>query len=353
MSTQDLHAGWVVEEGEQHVPVRSESGASKNRGADSIVIGGPGHDIQRVQERNPSAPRNDSPNPAMLRLSAILGIGIVIVGAGLYFGFIGTLQGDITNGIGSTTIVITKDGHFSPSNVTVKRGGTLTIKNENQNPQVMKPKDGRELFPVQVIFETPYTTTISTTSEGTYTYISETLPESEVLQIVVAPDTTIETPANVVASREVVDIPLPFGEEVPAKKVVPEAESAMATGNLPAPQTTEIPVTIQTEHQNDSAVVSIVTAGKTANDIPVFESSKIPVNPYTVEEGKKKSQQVEIATGHKAKEAMHAGAPLQKLKKYKPVHITDTGPAGSWLLFFPAVLGLFFLYQRSLRSIGL
>lgn len=319
---QSIHAGWH-DTGEEPVPVRVTESSGKQTVA---------RPISTPMTRQPLTHANipaTGVSPHAMQAAAILGIGIVLLLTALYFG-IDSLRGSLTGETGNTTAVeITTDGHFSPASISVAAGSTLSIENKNKDPQVLKVKSGRPLFPVQVLFTTPYTFTVPTDAAGTYTYVSETLADTETLTIVVTASVeSAAAPAGTAQNNVASDqIPLPFGDSTmssaPAQQErVEPAISALAT-----------------EHSSDTAMIDLAT-GQTDADVSLSQN-QLPTNPYTVAAAKSgKSQSATIAASAKAK--LHSGAPLSQ---YRPRAVTQTGPE-LWLLLFPAMFALCIVYRR-------
>lgn len=293
-----------------------------------------------------------APNSGAMRLSAFAGIAIVLVFGTLYVG-IDNLRGSLTDGNASdATITITQDGHFDPASVTVTAGGNLTIENKNSDPQVIKVKEGsNELFPVQVLFEKPYVFVVPNDAAGIFTYISETLPNGEQVEITVQPaieaSAVTETEESTVIEsgppiEDMDGFPLPFGGPVVAE---PEPMPA-------APVTLEsVPVIVEpleaahTVHDNTAEEISIGEA-KTDN-AATFSSGEIPTNPFTVAAaGKRGNAGSRIANNAKN---LHSGAPLLQMRR-RPESNASTGPA-SWGVFIGSIVLMFAVYRAAMMKI--
>jgi hypothetical protein len=244
-------------------------------------------------------------------------------------------------------VSITAAGEFSPTEITLYPGDTLTITNENPNPQVIKGENGRDLFPVQVIFDKPYSFTVPETADGVYVYFSETLPEGKKLTINVLPAVNTGA-ASSEASAAPSDIPLPFGD-VPAAITESSASSvafvasseppiSSASSSAPAPRVEP------TVHSGESATISIGGETQSSHSSAAAVSGTIPTNPYTVASGKDKEARGETIASA-AQKNLHSGAPLQ-IRQHKPKTVTDTGPAGTLLMLLPALFAVGMLYRK-------
>ncbi len=276
-----------------------------------------------------------------MRLSAITGVGIVLLGAVFYAG-IGNLRGSLTEGTTGATVTITEDGHFSPETIGVTVGSTLTIENKNRDPQVMKVKTGRELFSSQVIFDTPFVFTIPSDANGTYTYFSETLPDDRLLTITVS--APIEGGANpppqseqAPAPADSAQIPLPFGDG----PITPAENLPMPNPATPTPIASVTPTTpsIIEEQADGSEIISI---GSGEQPAPAnFDPSKIPTNPYVVGS----DQHYENSAALEEKK-LHHGAPLLEMRKHRPKVSASTGPDVWVALLLPALAGVYVFYRK-------
>lgn len=322
MSPNTPITGWHATD-DDNVPVRS-SGVQTNdalRDIPSIDISHGAADHIVLQSAGAHV------KTAPMRLSAFLGVALVLGAIGMYVGF-GSLTGDLTGGdtqTPATTVEITAEGFFSPDNVTLRHGDTLTLINKNPDPQVIKSKDGTELFPVQVLFDTSFDFIVPETANGTYTYFSETLPEDRTLTITI--DTVVADPA--------LDIPIPFGSETTV--IVPVTESSSSSSSV-----SSVPAiaAVSVQHSSETATISIAdrSAPEPTDDIT---PANVPVNPYTVSSGLTRESTVAATT-----ERLHSGAQLQPLVTHKPATVTETGPAGALLMILPALLGVAFLYRK-------
>ncbi len=293
-----------------------------------------------------------------MRLSAIAGVAIVSVGAAFYFG-VSSLKGQLaaSGSPKESSVSITTDGQFSPANVSVRPGDTLKLLNANKDPQVLKVKTGsRELFPVQVLFDTPFTFTVPANAQGTYIYASETLPDDRTLTIQVTP--TVESAAassiassatnqaiagsassSVESSVPTSEIPLPFAE-APVAPVVTESSASSVSSSA---------ASVDLQYSGDTAVISLPGGSSSSSSAPSLQTNNIPTNPYTVGTlGEYPLANKSIAETAKVTEQLHSGAPIKQLQKHVPKKVTSTG-ADSLLVFLPALLLLVVLFRRSLR----
>lgn len=335
MSPNDNNTGgWRITPEEEEVPVnamKSDAPAVEPEPAEDVPMD-LGHQAPRnvfIQSRH-----QESVDPRRMTLSAVMGIVMVLGGVGFYFyGNGNILRGDLTGG-STTTVSITAEGTFSPDSMNVTPGQSITLENKNKDPQVIKSKNGRELFPVQVLFDTPYTFTVPADAMGPYVYFSETLPDDKTITFNVSAaaasaTTTTETPAQTVASD--FEIPIPFGDS--------------SDPIIPVVQETQEPAPVQpVEHSNETATISL--GGNATPSTPTSPSAEIPTNPYTVESGlAKEKESGTIATTTKENKDLHSGAPLLT-QKPRPKANTATGPAGAFMLLIPALLAMVFAHRK-------
>ncbi len=292
-------------------------------------------------------------NPRGMQLSAFAGIAVVLVGIIFYFG-IDSLRGSLLGEIASSgvTVNVTKEGHFSPSTVSIAGGSTLTLVNQNTDPQVIKVKTGKDLFATQVLFDKPYVFQVPTDAAGTYTYFSETLPDTEILVITVtAPiETAISSssaspqPTDTAPSSQ---IPLPFGggDFVPE----PAASSSAPSVVLQTQQSSSVMNTATTTTTNGTETITlgIAAQGSSSSSPASFMSNAIPTNPYTVSATKDLpaegiSQLEEIS---KLADTLHGGAPLQQITTHRPRTVTTTGP-DVWFVLIPALALMYAAYRK-------
>jgi len=289
-------------------------------------------------------PRHSEPLPlqprSSLGVSALLGIGAVLVLLVWYFGLGSNLLGDI--GQEENVLTITAEGVFDPTEMTLHPGGTLTIRNEHADPQVLKSVSGRELFPVQVVFEEPVTITIPSDALGPYSYFSETLPEGTVT-FVIAEAMEQSAASEDARENELLGddpIPIPFGsDEIPT--------SAPSATPVTPPETEAIIST----HAAGPATISLGgSASRASSEGRKISSVNIPTNPYTVG-ATGADQYLAGAVQEFDEDTLHSGAPLAQYTEYRPPVATATGPEHTAVLvLFLAGIAFAFVAQRMLRA---
>lgn len=330
-----LFSGWNSTDDE---PVRASANIGGDPGIDNISIS-PKAKIQVIRQDNPDLA---IPSSRSMKLSALTGIGLVLIGAAFYFGVM-NLRGQLSAS-NSVNVTITSDGWFDPPKIVVHAGDIITIQNSNKDPQVLKVKEGKELFPVQVIFQTPFTFTVPSGVEGTYTYVSETMPSDRDLTITVetleaSSSSSESTPPSGIASSPDSNpvIPLPFGNG--------NVELASSSSSSAA----AVPSTVSTSvgPDNDTLTIALGTSSRSSSLSPL-DSSNIPTNPYTVGNPITKTPtpaSTEIAKV-KAEENLHSGAPLRELRNHTPENVTSTGPEGTWLMVIPSLFGVMLMFRK-------
>lgn len=338
MADISLTNGWHSTDDDVPVPVRVSTTPAR----------APAQDLQQlVIDSTHEAPvvivSEVTVKPTMMRLSAVLGIALVIGTVVAYFGIggeflkdvVGNLAGDLT-GSQNATITITTAGYFSPDAVTLYPGDTVTLLNVNPDPQVIKSKNGRDLFDVQVLFTDPFTFTVPDSAMGPYVYFSETLPEDRTVTITVVPPNPQTDPVPVSNPlQESTEIPLPFGDGMAAQPLATSPSLAVR------PE--------KTEHSGETAAIRV--GGQEQTQEPAG-SKALPTNPYTVGS------------------PLHSGAPLDNFKcdtksgkgckettkgtkggvVTPPKRITETGPAGMLVLLVPALGAMAYVYRRTVRA---
>lgn len=343
-----IHTGWHDID---DVPVPVRVGTAAAGPAAAQVGAPPAHGV----------PSTAGVSPRAMQAAAVLGISIVLIATAFYFG-IDSLRGGLTNTVANvTTVTITEDGHFSPSNIAIAAGSMLTVENKNRDPQVLKAKSRKQLFPVQVLFETPYSFTVPIDAVGTYLYVSETLRESETLTITVF--ASIEGTAASAGSRPVSDALLPAPSTEPPAVVTAVAEPQAVMTAVAGPSVASVgpsasqraaltPPRAQgvapTEHGSDVAIISL---GTDQTQDESLQGNQLPINPYTVTGGhdrrdivtranNARDRSAQIASSAKAR--LHSGAPLRPIR---PNTVTQTG-SELWLLILPAVAMMLLVYRR-------
>ncbi len=335
-----LFAGWHSTDAEEPVTVR-QSGWPAPAPRSGVDIRGPGADIRHIPIEQHSG--TVVPNPRAMRLAAFTGIAVVLAGAAFYFG-VDSLRGTLTDG-GSTgaTVTITADGQFTPVAVNARPGDSVTIENANKDPQVLKSKDGRDLFPVQVIFTTPYTFTVPSNAQGTYVYFSETLPDDRTLTFTIETATAASSASSSSASAEA----------SPSVSVTVPSDSGGGTVSIPLPFGTPVqesssssaPSAIVVQQSDETALISLKEQASSSSS-PSFETNDVPTNPYTVGTQAERPKTTDIAGDAKQTQQLRSGAPIRQLQKYAPRKVPDTGPAGMALVFLPALLGVVLMYRK-------
>ncbi len=321
MPNDAIHTGWTTTD-ETPVPVRV--GSTPPPAADPLPISPIA--TQRAKTQGTIGPVTTESQMG-LWLSALAGMGIVVIISIFAIGMDtlrGSLSGDESN---TQTVTITPDGHFSPATLSIPQGALLTIENKSTDPQVLKVKEGPELFPVQVLFDTPFAFSVPPTALGTYMYFSETLPDDRTLIITVTK--AIETQPTALAPDAAL-FPIPFADslqpiDTPAKE--------------PASLSVEQEPLKQGDTNGDAPVLIELGANSEAGEIETLGQNAIAVNPYTVGSEASKKMSEDIA-GKSAK--LHSGAPLLDNPRYHPRSNTSTGPVawgvcvGAMLLFLAA-----------------
>lgn len=335
MPADDSITGWHSTDDEVVVPVRQSAMQTASEQA------GPAADISHGNADHIVLHHHGATvNPASMRLSAFLGVVLVLGAIGFHFG-LDNIFGDLTGGSETTdvTVEITTEGVFEPDTITLHPGDKLTLTNKNPDPQVIKSKDGREIFPVQVLFETPFEFTVPTDANGTFTYFSETLPDDKTLTITIEPKQAAAITSSEPATEAPLEIPLPFagGETVSTSTET----SAQSSSSAPA-------VAIQkTEHSGETATISLGGSETQETNLQESFTSQIPVNPYTVTSGLEQQNKIEaIVAAAKEAQNLHSGAPLQQIVTHKPKSVTSTGPEGALVLLIPALAGVAMLYRK-------
>lgn len=267
-----------------------------------------------------------------MQLAAVVGVlSVIALGFGLSSG-LKSLRGSLLEN-GATTIVITEDGHFAPSQVTVHPGTILTIESKKTDPQVIKPKDpAAELFGMEVIFGTPFTYTVpENVVLQSYQYQSETLSPEEMLTITVtqAPQEQVSAPATP-PSPPAADAPIDTQTPAPSEQARAPREEIAATTQ----PTDNTPVTIS------FGLSKVTPLSPTSSPTPSISS--LPVNPHTVASiaSKKQLETTKTITRKQsvAKKALHAAA------------MPESGSA-DWILFTLAITALGWTCKRALNVI--
>ncbi len=358
MSIPLVNAGWTnTDDDAPSVRVTAASAAKKDETI-AMQTKSPASElpvVHKYEKHNVSV----QPNPQAMRLSAVAGIALVLIAMTMYLG-IDTLRGSLTqSGSTVTTVTITAGNTFSPPTIAVAAGTTITLENKNPNPEVIKSRDGRELFPTQLIFDKPYTFTIPADVSGTFTYISETMPEDQTLTIVVTPtieagalsssipSSTSTSPADSVLNAD--DFPLPFGgpvEPVSNPSAASPSDLSVTAPVLEAPTPQASTNVSILDGSNTTEVISVggSSPAEQKNDVS-FGGNAIPTNPYTV--GSKNAYRNAGSDIAASSKNLHGGAPLLEMQQYRPRVNTSTGPA-AWGVFVSAVLLMCVAYKKKI-----
>ncbi len=360
MSDNSVSAGWTnTDDDAAPVRVSSPEKLPNQEKAEPVAVAATEQAAPQIHQKRPEA--SVAPNPGAMRWSAFTGIAVVVVLGTLYLG-IDNLRGSLTEGSGSSvTVTITEDNHFSPTEVRVTAGGTLTFENKNKDPQVIKVKEGNELFPTQVLFEKPYVFVVPTDTQGIFTYVSETLPDGEQVMITVTP--AIEAAAALEGTQETSslppidtsslppiedmnDFPLPFGGAVEVEPQSAPETPVIETSVEVAPQE---PPRIEERHAatvHDSNPEDISVGSEGSSEAATFDSGAIPTNPFTVGTAKDRGNRgSEIA---RAEKNLHQGAPLLQMRS-RPRANTETGNE-LWLALIPTLVLMTLAYRRMVAA---
>ena len=352
MSNQNPIAGWNSTD-DTPVPVRSADGRAVRK-APAVAIGGPGKDIEAPLSRLHSTQSVDT---KMMRLSALTGIGCVLVIAVLYFG-VGSLKGDVSQS--DSTITITTQGTFQPTELSIAPGKELLFINENENPQVIKVKDGRDFIPVQVVFSDPVRVTVPADAAGEYILYSETLADTQQVVIMVgsiensAAQTSSSSVSSVQSSEEI-NIPIPSSLSSSQSSVnfvapVATASSSSAMHRAAPSQAVATAVAPETmEHSTDTVVMSFGGSSSSVQSSVAFTDRGIEPNPYVVGNvGALQQKNAILASKGGKTSTLHSGAPL--IQTQRPIRTTDSGPAGTLLALFVIALGVFVGATKNMRA---
>lgn len=251
-----------------------------------------------------------------MKFAALTGILLVTMSVVTFYFGVDFLRASLTGTTQEVDVTITAEGHFDPSTVTLVPGDTLTITSHNIDPQVIKSKDERELFPVQILetdqsysFDVP----LSAVS-AEFTYFSETLPNDRELTITI----TSQTQGSSSSVQSSNDILIPLLNDMSSSSVS-SVRSSSSVSQM------QIPV-------NQSSSMQPVPEVN-----PFGGTAKIETNPYTV--GNKRFS---------SSSSLHGGAPLNPRK---PRTSPETGP-GLWLLGVCALATVGFMYSRQKKSLN-
>ncbi len=309
-------------------------------------------------------------------LAAVTGISVVLVLGTVFYLGIDNLRTSLLGQ--SKQVTITALGAFDPATINIQRGETLTIVNNNADPQILKAQD-TELFPSQMLFkdqQKPYTFTVPTSAAlQSYVYTSETLPSSEKLTITVTDASgTSSSAAASLQSSDFIPIPsdvqtvrssqastvsntTPPIDAVDAvnPSTIPPAASSHSTisaGYTTAASSQTGPSDQVIRASNGSAVTVLQIQGthgaatSLSSSAPSSSSASvyIPVNPYTV--GRQGLNRTSTIVSQATKSPLHSGAPLNQYTQSTTT--TASGPEIVWTMI--ATMLLFALvYKQSTR----
>ncbi len=373
MTDSPLHSSWnSIEPSEERVPVR---GAAES---------------QATPVRRTASVRVQSLDAGHMHLAALTGIGIVLaLGTIFYFGT-DSLRGSLTDGVSTVNIRITEEGAFDPSEVTVQPGDTLVITNDNPDPQVLKSSGPSDLFVTQLLFDEPFSFEVPESALGkTFTYVSETLPETESLTIVVANAAAIATQSSE-ASSEVQDI-IPLPTESSSSEVAVSASSESNSESSSVSSASSIPVIqASTPRTGQPLVVTLISSSipastvhntgaptsfslkpagsvQSSSSLPSISgnSDKLPSNPYTIG-NRQEAERLGLipkksSSASSSSTSLHAGANLRRITEpvrqqttvtKKPAKNVETGPGPVLLIVTVLTLGMMTLsFQSSTRAL--
>lgn len=343
-------AGWNSTDDEVPVPVRTTLPQAEIAAKPVTRIDAPvAHAMHELR----------GPNPKAMTASAVLGILLAIGGVVTYLGLdIGSmsLSGSILQS--SSTVTITEGGTFSPRVLTVNPGQSITIENAHADPQVLKSKNNRELFPVQVIFDTPYVFTVPSDASGEYVYFSETLPEDRTVTFTVRAASSASEVNSSVSSTE--EIPIDGVEVAPVTTEPPAIESSSSSSVMSSVAMVRSSSSSVSSTDSDVAVskgtATIAIGSSTAHSSVSSSASStaIPVNPYTVGTTSAVPVSASVSTSTTPRftsisntSTLHSGAPLNQTNYVSlPRSVPSTGLPGFALFFLPALGGVFVMSKK-------
>lgn len=311
----------------------------------------------RTGTKHPSS----EPNPRLMTLSAITGVSVVSLVIFFSFG-LSDLRGSLTSSGGTLktpptpSVTITADGNFVPSTIEVQANTTLRFTNENKDPQVLKTKNGKELFPVAVLFTDPVEVKIPVSASGSYQYYSETLPEDKILTIIIRNALSVETLAlKTIDSSSSAVSSTSISSAMSLSSFSSSSSSALgeSTDNLfPIPfgsvvqstssSSSSVSNSVAASNEPSEAVVLSVGEHSSRTDFHAAASQELPVNPYTV--GTQTAEQKRAALLARQAElrmaqGLHSGAGEYdgaSVVIHRPESVTRTGPND--ILFYFAVI---------------
>ncbi|OGJ60424.1 hypothetical protein A3A67_03445 [Candidatus Peribacteria bacterium RIFCSPLOWO2_01_FULL_51_18] len=327
-----LHSGWHTTDDEV-VPVKQ---AQKKPAAPVDNLRAAGTEPQLIV-------LSGEPHVKSSHLAAVTGVLTVTIAAGMYFGF-SNLLGSVDS-VSEKTVTITTDGNFDPAEIVLHAGEKLKISNLNEDPQVLKSRGDKDLFPVQVIFQEPFVFTVPADAAGIFVYGSETLPDDKILTITVTSETTA-TASGSSTSAEITafDIPLPFG----APPVISSSASSSSISSSSSSSSSQADSNPGQVLQTDNTVTISLqgSSGSSSSSAPV--KNNLPTNPYTVGSSVAKNPQAgaQVSRVLNRVENLRSGAPIRDLRAHTPKTVTATGPEGTLLLLFPALAGVMLMFRK-------
>ncbi|MEQ1849012.1 MAG: hypothetical protein ABL890_00265 [Candidatus Peribacteraceae bacterium] len=252
-------------------------------------------------------------------LPAIIGMTLALVSIGWSMGLGESLMGQLTNTDTTKTVTITAEGTFYPNTMQLKPGDEVTINTMNEDPQVLKSHNARELFTTQVLFadDEPFTFTVPDDAKGPYVYVSETLPEDQTLTFTVSLpiEAATENQATSVDSENSDPIPIPFDARATTSASSSSVLSAAPVVTVHASGPASISIGGTSSQSSVSSSVAVTT-----------RSATIQTNPYTVHATGADQQRAVTSAVESASEKLHSGAPLAQYANYRPPTTSATGP---------------------------
>lgn len=312
-----------------------------------------------------------------MHMAAFTGIGMVLLLGAIFYLGTDSLRGSLTDGGGKlVNITITEAGTFEPPSVTVKPGDELIITNENPDPQVLKSNGTADLFVTQVLFDEPFSFIIPAAAIGkTYVYSSETLPENQLLEIVVTDGTEVASSSSSTAGDDVF-IPLPpvSSESSESSSEASSSDSSESSSS----SSSSIPVVqASSARSGQPLVVTLISSSSagttptttpatfslrpaagasTSSSLPAIGSSQenLPSNPYTVSNRLEAERLGLIPKASSSSSSLKSGAPLRRVETpvktttvtKKPRTNVETGPGPSVAIVTLLTVGLMALYYR-------
>jgi hypothetical protein len=365
-----LHSSWnSIDPSEERVPVRGAV------------------EPQELPVRRTASVRVQSLDAGHMHLAALTGIGIVLaLGTIFYFGT-DSLRGSLTDGVSTVNINITEEGTFDPSEVTVQPGDTLVITNDNPDPQVLKSSGTSDLFVTQLLFDEPFSFEVPPSALGkTFTYMSETLPETESLTIVVGNPATTTTQS----SEPQDSIPLPTESSSSEETVSASSESSSESSSVSSASSIPV-IQASTPRTGQPLVVTLISSSipastvhntgsptsfslkpagtaQSSSSLPSISgnSEKLPSNPYTIG-NRQEAERLGLlpkkssSSSSASSTSLHAGANLRRITEpvrqqttvtKKPAKNVETGPGPVLLIVTMLALGMMTLsFQSSTRAL--